>query len=90
MTAYLDGELCGVWPDGVTLFELMQQAGEGLTYFGFDLLELDGDEHRPPAAPRAQKTFGGSLATNSAGIRAPASTATMNTPSTEISIPSSS
>jgi ATP-dependent DNA ligase len=30
-TAYLDGELCGVRPDGVTSFELMQQAGEGLT-----------------------------------------------------------
>ena len=27
-TAYLDGELCGVRPDGVTSFELMQQASE--------------------------------------------------------------
>jgi ATP-dependent DNA ligase len=42
-TAYLDGELCGVRPDGVTSFELMQQGGEGLTYFAFDLLELDGE-----------------------------------------------
>ena len=43
-TAYLDGELCGVRPDGVTSFELMQQGGEGLTYFAFDLLELDGED----------------------------------------------
>jgi DNA ligase D-like protein (predicted ligase) len=43
-TAYLDGELCGVRPDGVTSFELMQQGGEGLIYFAFDLLELDGED----------------------------------------------
>jgi DNA ligase D-like protein (predicted ligase) len=43
-TAYLDGELCGVRPDGVTSFELMQQGGEGLTYFAFDLLELDDED----------------------------------------------
>lgn len=45
-TAYIDGELCGVRPDGVTSFELIQQAsdggGEALTYFAFDLLHLDG------------------------------------------------
>jgi bifunctional non-homologous end joining protein LigD len=45
-SAYLDGELCAVCPDGVTAFELMQQAsdrgGAGLTYFAFDLLDLDG------------------------------------------------
>ena len=47
-SAYLDGELCGVRPDGVTSFELMQQAsdrgGAGLVYFAFDLLELDGED----------------------------------------------
>src|SRR5580704_10604465 len=47
-TAYIDGELCGVRPDGVTSFELMQQAsdrgGAGLTFFAFDLLELDGED----------------------------------------------
>jgi bifunctional non-homologous end joining protein LigD len=46
-TAYLDGELCGVRPDGVTSFELMQQASDSgtgpLIYFAFDLLELDGE-----------------------------------------------
>jgi hypothetical protein len=26
-TTYLNGELCGVRPDGVTSFELMQQGG---------------------------------------------------------------
>jgi DNA ligase D-like protein (predicted ligase) len=45
-TAYIDGELCGVRPDGVTSFEIMQQAsdsgGGALVYFAFDLLELDG------------------------------------------------
>jgi DNA ligase D-like protein (predicted ligase) len=47
-SAYLDGELCGVRPDGVTSFELMQQAsdrgGAGLVYFVFDLLDLDGQD----------------------------------------------
>jgi len=47
-TAYLDGELCGVRADGVTSFELMQQASDagygGLVYFAFDLLELDGQD----------------------------------------------
>jgi DNA ligase D-like protein (predicted ligase) len=47
-TAYLDGELCGVRADGVTSFELMQQASDagygGLIYFAFDLLELDGQD----------------------------------------------
>ena len=47
-SAYLDGELCGVRPGGVTSFELMQQAsdrgGAGLVYFVFDLLDLDGED----------------------------------------------
>jgi DNA ligase D-like protein (predicted ligase) len=47
-TAYVDGELCGVGPDGVTSFELMQTAsdrgGGGLVFFAFDLLELDGED----------------------------------------------
>jgi ATP-dependent DNA ligase len=45
--AYLDGELCGVRPDGVTSFALIQNAAErrggaDLVYFVFDLLHLDG------------------------------------------------
>ena len=41
-------ELCGVRADGVTSFELMQQASNagygGLVYFAFDLIELDGED----------------------------------------------
>ena len=44
--AYLDGELCGVLPDGRTAFNLIQNAtdtGEGsLVFFLFDLLFLNG------------------------------------------------
>src|SRR5271166_2689494 len=47
-SAYLDGELCGVRPDGVTSFELMQQSSDagygGLIHFAFDLIELDGED----------------------------------------------
>jgi DNA ligase D-like protein (predicted ligase) len=46
--AYLDGELCGVLPDGRTAFNLIQNAadtGQGaLVYFVFDLLFLDGED----------------------------------------------
>jgi bifunctional non-homologous end joining protein LigD len=45
--AYLDGELCGVLPDGRTAFNLIQNAtdtGQGsLDFFLFDLLHLDGE-----------------------------------------------
>src|SRR5271155_2861016 len=45
--AYLDGELCGVLPDGRTAFNLIQNAtetGDGaLVFFLFDLLFLDGE-----------------------------------------------
>jgi bifunctional non-homologous end joining protein LigD len=56
-TAYLDGELCGVRPDGVTSFELMQQATDSvsgaLVYFAFDLLELNGvDMSKSPLLAR--------------------------------------
>jgi DNA ligase D-like protein (predicted ligase) len=48
--AYLDGELCGVLPDGKTAFNLIQNAtdnGEGsLVFFLFDLLFLDGEDLR--------------------------------------------
>jgi ATP-dependent DNA ligase len=44
---YLNGELCGVRPDGVTSFALIQNAadrrgGSDLVYFVFDLLYIDG------------------------------------------------
>ena len=46
--AYLDGELCGIRPDGTTSFNLIQNAsdtgnGEALVFFLFDLLHLDGE-----------------------------------------------
>jgi bifunctional non-homologous end joining protein LigD len=46
--AYLDGELCGVRPDGTTSFSLMQNASdtgnaEALVFFLFDLLYFDGE-----------------------------------------------
>jgi bifunctional non-homologous end joining protein LigD len=45
--AYLDGELCGVLPDGRTAFNLIQNAtdtGEGsLVFFLFDRLDLNGE-----------------------------------------------
>jgi DNA ligase D-like protein (predicted ligase) len=47
-SAYLDGELCGVLPDGRTAFNLIQNAMEhgdaALVYFVFDLLYLDGED----------------------------------------------
>jgi ATP-dependent DNA ligase len=46
--AYLDGEVCGVRPDGKTSFSLIQAASDsgnadGLVFFLFDLLYLDGE-----------------------------------------------
>jgi DNA ligase D-like protein (predicted ligase) len=45
--AYLDGELCGVLPDGRTAFNLIQNATdtgeESLVFFLFELLFLDGE-----------------------------------------------
>ena len=45
--AYVDGELCGLLPDGTTAFNLIQNAtdtGEGsVVFFLFDLLFLDGE-----------------------------------------------
>src|SRR5437899_3395085 len=46
--AYLDGELCGVLPDGRTAFNLIQNAsdtGKGsLVFFLFDLIFVDGED----------------------------------------------
>src|SRR5271154_355233 len=46
--AHLDGELCGVRPDGITSFSMIQLASDvgnaaGLVFFLFDLLHLDGE-----------------------------------------------
>src|SRR5437763_9077869 len=47
--AYLDGELCGVRPDGTTSFSLIQNASDSgnsdaLVFFLFDLLFLDSED----------------------------------------------
>ena len=59
--AYLDGELCGVRPDGITSFSMIQMASDagnaaGLVFFLFDLLHLDGEDLTRTAADRAQET----------------------------------
>src|SRR5690349_16418523 len=59
--AYLDGELCGVRPDGTTSFSLIQNASdtgnsEALVFFLFDLLHLDGEAiARLPLAERKER-----------------------------------
>jgi len=50
--AYLDGELCGVRPDGTTSFSLIQTASdagnaETLVFFLFDILHLNGESIGP-------------------------------------------
>jgi bifunctional non-homologous end joining protein LigD len=50
--AYLDGELCGVGPDGITSFSIVQLASDSgnaaaLVFFMFDLLYLDGEDLCP-------------------------------------------
>jgi bifunctional non-homologous end joining protein LigD len=50
--AYLDGELCGLGPDGITSFSIIQLASDSgnaaaLIFFLFDLLYLDGEDFRP-------------------------------------------
>jgi bifunctional non-homologous end joining protein LigD len=47
--AYLDGELCGVGPDGITSLSIVQLASDSgnaaaLVFFLFDLLHLDGED----------------------------------------------
>ncbi|HEY1260497.1 MAG TPA: non-homologous end-joining DNA ligase [Stellaceae bacterium] len=49
--AYLDGELCGVDPDGITSFSMIQLASDAgnaaaLVFFLFDRLHLDGEDLR--------------------------------------------
>jgi DNA ligase D-like protein (predicted ligase) len=49
--AYLDGELCGVGPDGITSFNIVQLASDrgnaaALVFLLFDLLAIDGEDLR--------------------------------------------
>ena len=67
---YLDGELCGVDPDGVTSFNIVQLASDAgnaaaLVFFLFDLLYLDGEDLQPrPLIERKQRL--GALLANTA------------------------
>jgi ATP-dependent DNA ligase len=50
-TAYIDGELCGVRPDGTTSFGIIQAASDSgnadaLVFFLFDVLFLNGEDLR--------------------------------------------
>src|ERR1700757_2684374 len=59
--AYLDGELCGVRPDGVTSFSMIQLASDtgnaaALVFFLFDLLYLDGEDVSP--RPLIERSLG--------------------------------
>ena len=59
--AYLDGELCGIRPDGTTSFSLIQNASDtgnsaALVFFLFDLLHLDGEAITPmPVTERKER-----------------------------------
>jgi bifunctional non-homologous end joining protein LigD len=59
--AYLDRELCGVEPDGLTSFNFVQLASDSgnaaaLVFFLFDLLYLGGEDLRPrPLIERKQR-----------------------------------
>jgi DNA ligase D-like protein (predicted ligase) len=49
---YLDGELCGIGPDGITSFSMIQLASDSgnaaaLVFYLFDLLYLDGQDFCP-------------------------------------------
>jgi bifunctional non-homologous end joining protein LigD len=43
-TAYIDGEMCAVLPDGTTSFPELQAGGGKLVYYAFDLLHLNGQD----------------------------------------------
>jgi ATP-dependent DNA ligase len=62
--AYLDGELCGVRPDGTTSFGMIQAASESgnadaLVFFVFDLLFLEGEDLAGPSHAGLGRPVGG-------------------------------
>jgi ATP dependent DNA ligase-like protein len=76
--AYLDGELCGVRPDGTTSFSLIQNASDtgnsgSLVFFLFDLLHLDGETIAPlPVTERKERLRGEPGFSTSVGVSKPA------------------
>lgn len=59
--AYVDGELCGLRPDGTTSFSMIQAASDSgnadaLVFFLFDLLHLEGEDFvKRPLADRKER-----------------------------------
>src|SRR5215471_1777490 len=71
--AYLDGELCGVGPDGITSFNIVQLASDtgnaaALVFFLFDLLHLDGEDLRPRPLIQRKERLGALLANTSPSL----------------------
>jgi bifunctional non-homologous end joining protein LigD len=65
--AYLDGELCGVGPGGITAFNIVQLASDkgnaaALVFFLFDLLYLDGEDLRDRPLIERKERLGALLA----------------------------
>jgi hypothetical protein len=65
--AYLDGELCGVGPNGITSFSIVQLASDrgnaaALVFFLSDLLTLDGKDLRPRPLIERKEQLGALLA----------------------------
>jgi DNA ligase D-like protein (predicted ligase) len=65
--AYLDGELCGVGPYGITSFSIVQLASDSgnaaaLVFFLFDLLHLDGEDLCPRPLIERKERFAAFLA----------------------------
>jgi DNA ligase D-like protein (predicted ligase) len=71
--AYLDGELCGVGPDGITSFSIVQLASDSgnaaaLVFFLFDLLHLDGEDLRPRPLIERKERLSALLANAPSGL----------------------
>jgi bifunctional non-homologous end joining protein LigD len=67
--AYLDGELCGVGPDGITHFSIVQAASDAgnaaaLVFYLFDLLHLDGEDLTGRPVIERKKRLAGLLSAN--------------------------
>jgi DNA ligase D-like protein (predicted ligase) len=72
--AYLDGELCGVRPDGITSFSMIQLASDagnaaGLVFFLFDLLYLDGEDLSARPLTERKARLSGLLARASSSLQ---------------------
>jgi bifunctional non-homologous end joining protein LigD len=71
--AYLDGELCGVGPDGITAFNIVQLASDSgnaaaLVFFLFDLLYLDGEDLRERPLIERKERLSALLASAAPGL----------------------